>query len=86
MATLSADRLKKKNVSSSLVIIVSAQVLGLWTLDLGLTIEETYPTLKDSLRQESAFEPQPSINPIILENLSAHQIENFLNFSKLTQF
>ena len=86
LATLSADRLKKKNVSSSLVIIVSAQVLGLWTLDLGLTIEETYPTLKDSLRQESAFEPQPSINPIILENLSAHQIENFLNFSKLTQF
>ena len=31
-----------------------------------IEIEETYPTLKDSLRPESDFGPQPSLNPIIL--------------------
>ena len=31
-----------------------------------IEFEETYPTLKDSLRPESEFGPQPSSNPIIL--------------------
>ena len=55
---------------------------------------ETFPTLKDSLWPKSDHGPQHSLNLIISAHhgpwskykyFSAHQIENFLNFSKLTQ-